>query len=338
MRVLVMGAGAIGSVFGGLLAQAGHAVTLLGRAAHMEAIRAQGLAIGGIWGEHLVRSLVTVTSISELSPPPPPFDAVLITTKSYDTEAAVCQALPFLGPSSLVVSLQNGLGNLETIAEIAGPERAVGGRVIFGVDLVEPGRVVVTVFGGDVMLGSPGNADLGGRIKELASASSAAGIPTQATENIQGFIWGKVLYNGSLNALSALLGVPYGALLETEATRDLMTSLIRETFAVARAEGAPLPWDEPEQYRRALFEELIPATAAHFASTHADLRRGRRTEIDSLNGAVVRLGRLHGVPTPVNSTLTLLIAAAERRGSPLPRAATEAVVGHAARRRALPSP
>ena len=113
MHILVLGAGAIGSVFGGLLTKAGHRVMLVGRAAHMEAVRAQGISIGGLWGEQLITNLETATSVAQL--PTSSFDVVLLTTKSYDTASAIQEALPVVGPETLVVSLQNGLGNLEVI-------------------------------------------------------------------------------------------------------------------------------------------------------------------------------------------------------------------------------
>ncbi len=312
MRILVMGAGAIGSVFGGLLARAGHEITLIGRAPHMEAIQEHGLVISGIWGIHIIENIATTTEVGDL-PKDSRFDAVLITTKAYDTASAVESVLPLVGPDTLVVSLQNGLGNLETISRIVGPERAVGGRVIFGVDMVEPGHPHITVYGGEVLLGTSGGV-IPESVQKLATACAAAGIPTQAVGNIEAAIWGKTLYNVTLNALSALLNVPYGALLNTDASRLLMGTLIDETFAVANASGAPLLWETPQEYLRALFEELIPPTAAHYSSMHADLRKGKRTEIDSLNGAVLRLGWEHGIATPVNATLTLLIKAAEGLG------------------------
>ena len=305
-----MGAGAIGSVIGGLLAQAGNQVTLVGRAAHMQAIDRQGLVIGGIWGDHRVHGLATATRVSELGPSGP-FDVVFLCVKSYDTSSALKDMGPCIGTETLLVSLQNGLGNLEAVAGLVGPERAVAGRVIFGADVLNPGHVAVTVFGGDVIFGSPNNRVPARRIDALVAAFKAAGIPAQPTDNIAAHIWGKVLYNGSLNALSGILDVSYGKLLETEATRTLMSVLIAEIFTLARAEEAPLLWPGPDEYRRVLFEELIPATAAHYSSMHADLRAGKRTEIDALNGAIVRLGRRHGLHTPVNECLTLLIKAAE---------------------------
>lgn len=316
MHILVMGAGAIGSVIGGLLAQAGHTVALVGRAGHMDAIAARGLRITGIWGDHVVSGLLTSTAPEQA--PPLAYDALLICTKAYDTAAAVDAALPHVPARALVVSLQNGLGNVETIAARAGPERTVGGRVIFGADMVQEGAVRVTVFGGDVLLGHPDGRTPPPGLRELAAALTAAGVPTQATPEVMGYIWGKVLYNACLNPLSALLDLPYGALAEHAGTRAIMREVIAEAFAVAHAEGVRLLWESPTAYERLLFGELVPPTAAHYASMRADLQRGRRTEIDALNGALVRLGERHGLATPTNRVLTWLVTAREARPRTMP--------------------
>ena len=309
MQILVLGAGAIGSVFGGLLAKAGHRVMLVGRAAHMEAVRAQGLSIGGLWGEQLITNLETATGVAQF--PSDSIDVVLLTTKSYDTASAIQEALPVVGPETLVVSLQNGLGNLEVIEAAVGVERTVAARVIFGVDVERPGRVVVTVWGGDVLLGSQRGEEPTPRMRELAEVLTTAGIKSQATPQVFAYIWGKVLYNVALNPLSGLLSVPYGALAEHESTRRLMELMIAEGFAVGRAAGAPLLWETPEAFARVLYEQLLPPTAKHYSSMYADLQHGKRTEIDAMNGALVRLGQEHGVPTPVNESISLLIKARE---------------------------
>lgn len=309
MNILVMGAGAVGSVTGGLLAQAGHTVTLIGRPGHMRAIRDHGLGIEGIWGDHVVGGLLTATSPADVTRRD--FDALLLCTKAYDTAAALREVLPLAGAHTLVVSLQNGLGNVETIASLAGDARTIGGRVIFGSELVQDGRVRVTVFGGEVMLGHPDGSPPSPQLLELAAAMDHAGVPTKATDQIMGFIWGKVLYNSCLNPLSALLDVPYGALLKSEDTRAVMQDVLAEAFAAAAAAGVRLFWERPEDYQRLLFEELIPPTAAHYASMRADLLRQRRTEIDALNGALARIGGQHGLALPVNTLLTRLVHARE---------------------------
>lgn len=309
MKVLVMGAGAIGSVAGGMLARDGHQVHLVGRPAHMEAVRRDGLLISGLWGQHWVRGLGAHPSVAEV--PPEDFAVVLIATKTYDTREAASAIAPLVGPHTLVASLQNGLGNAEIIAGCVGRERTLAARVMYGVELTAPGRAEVTVQGGELMLGNPWGVVPRERVESLAGDFSRAGIAARATDQIVGFLWGKLLYNCCLNPLSALLRVSYGRLGEMEATRQVMSRVIAEVFAVAAAHGVALFWSRPQEYEEVLLGQLIPATAPHYASMYADLQRGKRTEIESLNGAVVRLGEERGVPTPENLLLTRLVRARE---------------------------
>ena len=312
MNILVMGAGAVGSAVGGFLCQGGHRVSLVGRDPHMAAIRERGLRIEGIWGEHLIRGLRPFTSVHQV--PGEHFDLVLHTTKSYDTGDAARQILPLLSEDSLVISLQNGLGNVETISQVVGDHRAVGGRLIFGIRVPEAGRAEITVYADKVMLGSPSRKVDFARLEVIAAAFTKAGIPTEATLEIGQFIWGKVFYNCCLNPLSALLEVTYGELSEHSETRQIMASVIEEIFAVAGAKRVSLAWRSPMEYQDILFGRLIPDTYAHHASMLQDVMRGNRTEIDALNGAVARLGEETGIPTPVNLMLTQLIKAKERIG------------------------
>jgi 2-dehydropantoate 2-reductase len=285
-------------------------VTLVGRAPHVAAIQDQGLRIQGIWGEHLIDNLRTSTTTAEV--PRDDWDLVLVTTKSYDTEDAVRDTLPLLSEKTLVISVQNGLGNVEAISRVVGDHRAAAARVIFGVEAVAPGRVEITVYADKVMLGSPSDGVDYRRIAETAGAIAQAGIPTEATTEIEKFIWGKVLYNCSLNALSAMLEVAYGALVEHVETREIMASVVEEIFAVAQKKGIALAWVSPAEYEKLLFERLIPDTYSHHASMLQDMSRGKRTEIDSMNGAITRLGEELGVPTPVNRMLTRLVKAKEQ--------------------------
>ena len=312
MNILVVGAGAVGSAVGGFLCRGGHRVSLVGRDPHMAAIRERGLRIDGIWGEHLIRGLRPFTSVHQV--PGEHFDLVLITTKSYDTGDVAKQVLPLLAEDSLVISLQNGLGNVETISQIVGDHRAVGGRLIFGIKIPEAGRAEITVYADKVMLGSPSRTVDFAQLETIAAAFTEAGIPTEATLEIGQFIWGKVFYNCCLNPLSALLQVTYGELSEHPETRQIMTSVIEEIFAVAGAKGVSLAWRSPQEYREVLFGRLIPDTYAHHASMMQDVMRGNRTEIDALNGAIARLGEETGIPTPANLMLTQLIKVKERIG------------------------
>jgi len=202
---------------------------------------------------------------------------------------------------------------VEVISDVVGPTRTLGGRVIFGVELRDPGQVEVTVYQDRVMLGSPTGAVPRERIEGISQAFIKAGIPSEATVEIMKFIWAKVLYNCCLNPLSALLEWNYGELLEHEETRGIMSQVIGEVFAVAGGKRVDLMWQSPEEYERLLLDVLIPDTYAHHSSMLQDVRRGRRTEIDSMNGAIARLGEEVAVETPTNLLLTRLIKAKEQR-------------------------
>jgi len=305
-----MGAGAMGSVFGGFLADAGHRVVLITRPAHARVIAEKGLLIDGIWGTRRVQSLTAFTALSDIRDPLT-FDVVLLAVKSYDTGMALnelLQALPDMPP---IVSLQNGLGNVEMIAAMAGRNKTIGGRMIFGVEFNGPGHVTVTVSADNTKIGAlPGGIDHG-FVQQLAKTFTDAGLPTDAVADIDRYIWGKVLYNCALNALATIMNVHYGKLLAHEGTREIMTHIIEEIFAVARACGVKLDWGQPEDYRTELFDVLIPRTFDHHPSMLQDIQHGKKTEIDALNGAVVKMGADYGIDTPYNWTITQLIKAKE---------------------------
>jgi 2-dehydropantoate 2-reductase len=242
---------------------------------------------------------------------PGAFDLALVTVKSYDTASAVEALKPVAGESTLVCSYQNGLGNAEIIANEFGWERTVGARAIFGVAMRAPGWTDVTVIAQPTALGVYNGRAPAGRVQQLARAMNDAGLPTVYASNIATVLWAKVAYNCALNPLSALLGVPYGKLAETEHTRRIMDDVIHELYTVGGAMGIALDPPHPEAYLRLFHEELIPPTAAHYASMREDFLHKRRTEIDALNGAICRYGREHGVPCPTNTLLTRLVHAQE---------------------------
>jgi 2-dehydropantoate 2-reductase len=310
VNMLVVGAGAMGSVFGGFLADAGHKVVMIARKAHADAIMKKGLLIDGIWGERRVDSLNVRTSLADI-PETSAFDVALLSVKSYDTAVALSELVRALPNPPPVVSLQNGLGNVEMIAGRIGSEKTIGGRMIFGVEFIKPGHVTVTVSADNSKLGGlPGGIDPF-FVKRLAQAITAAGIPADAVPDIERYIWGKVLYNCALNALATILNVHYGRLLDSESTKDIMTHIIEEIFIVAEARGVNLGWEKPEAYCRELFDVLIPRTFEHHPSMLQDMRRGKKTEIDALNGAVVTMGAELGIDVPYNWTITQLIKAKE---------------------------
>lgn len=309
MRLLVFGAGALGSAVGGFMAKAGHAVTLIGRDAHMTAIVNRGLRITGIWGEHHITGVDARTTLEGVEVGS--FDLVLVAVKSYDTLAAAQAVAPVVGPRTLVCAYQNGLGNAEAIASVIGWERTIGARAIFGVVVREPGWIDITVIANPTALGTYHESTSETRVQEIVSAMDAAGLPTVYTDRIRTVLWGKVAYNCALNPLSALLDVPYGGLLETEHTRETMREIVHELYAVGTALQVELEPATPDEYVSLLFEKLIPPTASHYASMRADFQHRHRTEIDALNGAIVAYANEHRIDCPVNTLLTRLVHARE---------------------------
>ncbi len=310
MRILIYGAGAVGSVLGGLLASSGHEVTLLGRSWHLDAIQKQGLAIAGIWGNRTVQGLFLAKNLPQLDKPGT-FDWIFVCVKSHQT-AAVAKTLPqIIGPATLVCAFQNGLGNEEALREFVPQEKLALGRVIFGAE-IEPGSVTVTVNADDVRIGGSSAKFPGQRLAELVDAFQKSGIPAQPTDKIQTVLWMKVLYNSALNGLSTLFDVPYGKLLDQVITKQLMEKIIVEAYQVAKVHKIVLEPDSAQSYLQLLFSQLIPNTAGHHSSMLQDLKRERLTEIDALNGAIARLGVAAGVPTPVNALVTRLVHTKER--------------------------
>lgn len=304
---MIAGAGAIGSVIGGLLREQGEKITFLGRPEHIRAIAQNGLEIEGIWGEHRVSGFELASVPAELGTD---FDLIFLTVKSYDTNSAIREVVSKLKPSGLVVSAQNGLGNLESVAQVAGPERTLGGRVIFGAEILSPGKAKVTVYADPVMIGgfTPElSVVLKRKIEKIVAALNGSGVPAGYAEEIRPYLWAKILYNCPLNPLGALLDVNYGALADNPETRKIMEEVIREIFLVARAEKVTLFWKDPDHYAREFFERLVPSTRGHRASMIADLKRNKPTEIDAMNGWILKLGEKHGIPVPYNETLTRMI-------------------------------
>ncbi|HET6404869.1 MAG TPA: 2-dehydropantoate 2-reductase [Candidatus Thermoplasmatota archaeon] len=298
MRVVVMGAGAMGSWMGALLARAGHDVTLVGRRDHVAVVNAHGLRVSGRTELH-----VMINAVERAAEAPVP-DVLLLAVKAYDTQRALVEARPLLGQRTRVVSAQNGLGNVERVAEATDERLAFSAVTTHGVTYVEPGHVKHAGVG-YFRVGSPFNEHAAAR--DIASLFQGAGIDAEFTDRVAGEIWAKVVVNASINPLTAITGLQNGALLELPALRELMQRVVEEAVDVARAEGAPLPDDDLLLRARRVAE----LTAANKSSMLQDIERGRRTEIDSICGEIVQRGLRHNVDTPVNMTLTALVKGIE---------------------------
>jgi 2-dehydropantoate 2-reductase len=306
-RILVVGAGALGSFCGGFLRLAGHDVTLLGRPPHVTRIAERGLAIDGIFGAARADGFSVATASSELRGR---FDVVVLAVKSYDVEAAARSVAATVATDGAVLALQNGLGHVELLCEIFEAGRVLAAPVLIGATVPEPGSVRVTVYAKPVKIGSPSPAGYD-RALSVAAMLAAARIPSEPTDRLLAFLWEKMLYNVPLNALGAVLRLAYGALAERPESRAIMNEAIEEGFAVAAAECSDLLWRSAEECRDHFYRTLLPPTVAHRSSMLQAIERGRRTEIDAINGYVCRRGRALGIATPRNLTLTGLVRATE---------------------------
>lgn len=294
------------------MARAGHEVVLVGRDPHMSAIREKGLRITGIWGNfHIKENLHAVTAEEVDRLAGHPWDAIFITVKSFDTPAALDLAARVAALDSIIINAQNGLGNVEQSAQRFGRERVLGARVIYGSRVNEPGLVEITVIAAPTAIGAPWPESPVDRARLWADTMDTAGLPTVFTDHIQQLLWAKTAYNAALNPLSALLEVPYGRLPEIPDARTIMDAVIQEVYIAADIQGIALDPPEAAQYRTLFYEKLVPPTAAHYASMHADFQRRRPTEVEAINGAIARMVEAAGQPCPVNRMLTRIIHARE---------------------------
>jgi 2-dehydropantoate 2-reductase len=305
-RVAVMGAGAVGCYFGGMLARAGAPVTLIGRRTHVEAIAREGLFLDSVhFQEHIEVAASTLPEAARGA------SLVLFTVKANDTEQTAQALAPHLDPGATILSLQNGADNVARIRAAAKLE-ALPAVVYVAAAMPGPGHVK-HVGRGDLVIGDfGGNAARQEEIARLAATFVRAGVPCRLSENIEGDLWTKLLMNCAYNAISALGQARYGRIAQNPWTRDLMKRVTEEGIAVARAAGVRLPNEDLFAAGIKLGETMNDA----ISSTAQDIARGKRTEIDSLNGYIVRRGREFGIATPVNHALFALVKLAEEN---LPR-------------------
>ena len=297
-KVAVMGAGAVGCYFGGMLARAGHEVVLIGRPAHADAIAGDGLRMETRAFDERVR-------LGASSDPAAVQGAqlVLFCVKSTDTESAGAQISDHLSPEALVLCLQNGVDNAQRLRAVL-PARNVAAAVVYvATEMAGPGHV--RHHGRGELVIEPSNGS-----EAAAQALTTAGVPTVVSDDVRGALWLKLIINCAYNAISAIAQRPYGETVRGAGVREVMRDAVNECLAVARAEGVNVPEDVDAAVRR--IAETMPGQSS---STAQDLARGRRSEIDYLNGLIVRRGEALGVPTPVNRVLWSLVKLLEGKPS-----------------------
>jgi len=314
MTILVYGAGAVGLGVASFLARAGARLLIVARAPAAEPLRRGGLVRTGIFGEHRVLPSKLEVHTDAMGLPWGELDYVIVATKSFDT-AQVAHELERSGAarsSARFVLFQNGWGNVETFSERLPPERVFAARVITGFALSAPAEVRVTVHAEDIHIGSFDEGRERG-VEPLAAAIAEGGIPCATTPHIARDLWAKMLYNCALNSLGAVFEVSYGELATLPESRRIMDAVVTEVFGVMAASGYSTHWSSPGEYLRLFYETLVPRTAAHESSTLQDIRAGKRTEVEALNGAVVRLAERLDVPVPANRLLLDMVRFKELR-------------------------
>jgi len=297
MNFLIVGPGAMGCLFAARLKKAGHDVTLFDHIEKRAAlINKQGVRVEGILGEYTVH-VPTVTG--ELPGFP---DVAVMCVKANETRQASKDIESLIGPKSFVLTLQNGLGNMEILQEIFGKDRTLGGVTAEGATLLGDGHVRHAGHG-DTKFGS--EVPIGDILQKIVSAFNEAGFKTQSANNVTSLIWGKLIVNVGINGLTAITRLKNGRLPDVEGTMAVMESAVRESVAIVHAKGIDLPYPDP----LARVVEVCRATAGNIASMLQDVLKKSITEVAFINGAIVREGEALGIPTPVNQTLTCLVQA-----------------------------
>jgi 2-dehydropantoate 2-reductase len=301
MRFCIVGAGSMGSLYGGLLARAGFDVTLVDVwTEHIEAIRRHGLRLDGITGD----LRIPIRATSEVGDVPPA-DCVIVLTDANSTRDAAVTGRRVLGPGGFALTLQNGIGNVEALSEELGSSRVLGGTSNHSAAVQGPGHVTHT-HAAPTWIGELDGQSTA-RVRQTERALAKAGFTPLVVDNVLAHIWNKFVLNCGINAISAVTGLRLGELVRTPPVDELQTRVIEEVLTVVRAKGVALTDSDP---MRTIKEHCWkkynkPSTLQH-------VEQGKRTEIDALNGALVREARQLGIPTPYNDALSLLLKGVEK--------------------------
>ena len=290
LKFAVMGAGAVGCYYGGMLARAGHDVVLIARLQHVQAIASAGLRLQSQNFDESVHLKASLDASAVQGA-----DVVLFCVKSSDTDAAGRLMQPFLQAGTLVLCLQNGVDNAERLRAVL-PRHTVSAAVVYvATEMTGPGHVKHNGRGDLVIEPCASSA-------KVAKALIAAGVPTKVSNNVRGELWAKLILNCAYNAVSAISQMPYGKTVAGQGVQDVMRDVVAECLAVAQADGVQLAGDVHQAVSK-----LAGSMPSQSSSTAQDLARGKSTEIDYLNGFIVKRGEMLGVATPVNRVLWALV-------------------------------
>lgn len=301
MKIVIIGAGALGSLLGAKLAAVAEVHLLTGWQAQIEAVGAGGLCLLEPDGTEAIIPLDLTAEPASLGHNA---DWAVVCVKAHQTDRAARQAALLLKPDGLALTLQNGLGQVEKLAAVLGRDKVVPGVTAEGATVLAAGRVFHAGRGVTWLAVTPATEK---RVAALQRIFERAGFETRLSADLEAVVWGKLVVNAGINALTAVLGVPNGVLAQTEPAEQIMLAAAAEAVAVARAKGIGLPEADPLARVRA----VALATAANRSSMLADILRGSPTEVDAINGAIVREAEQLGLDAPVNRLLAALVKAVE---------------------------
>jgi 2-dehydropantoate 2-reductase len=302
MKIAVVGLGAIGMLFGACLIKAKEDVYFLDHnPKRAQKIKRDGIKIEGASGTHQVGSVNITSNPKDIGA----CDLVILCVKSYDTENAIKEAKPLLADNTMVLTLQNGVGNIQVLEEAVGDDRVIGGITNEGANVKGWGHVV-HAGAADTIIGKRDKKILG-PVRDISKALNKAVFRTKISRDIDSVIWGKLIINVGINALTALTRLNNGRLLEFDGTRSIIRKAVSEAVKVAKRKRIKLIYDDPIQK----VELVAKATAKNVSSMLQDIRNRKKTEIDFINGAIVRQGASYNIPTPTNELLTGLIKTLE---------------------------
>jgi len=301
MNIIIVGAGAIGSLFGALLAKK-NTVVLVGRTPHITAIQHNGLNITG--KTHLHVRLSAVESAKDVSISA---NLIILTVKAYDTETAIKQTLPIMQEETMVLSLQNGLDNIAKMKHIIDKDQILAGVTTHGAILTHPGIIRHTGRGKTILGSLDGSQSK--KLENIVHLFNEAGIETQASDKIMKEIWAKVIINSSINPLTAFFTCKNGHLLENPLLEKTVENICKESTCIAQAEGIPLATSDTIQRTK----ETIKDTANNYSSMLQSVSQGKKTEIDSINGKLIKIGNQHKIDTSLNKILVELVTSLTNR-------------------------
>jgi 2-dehydropantoate 2-reductase len=302
MRILIYGAGSVGLGIASCLLKSGAGVDVVTRQETVDSLRVHGLVRTGIFGDFEAppSAFGAYTSLDKIQNAQ--YDYILVCTKSFDSLGAaqdLYRHSRLIEEATKIVLFQNGWNNAGKFTSFFHLDQIYNARVITGFGRPKKNEVVITVHADSIHIGSLFGPDLA-CMEKLCQFISAGDIPCQITQDIEKDLWAKMLYNCALNPLGAILDVPYGRLARSEFTRGLMDAIITEVFEVIAAAGYRTHWQRPADFIEVFYEKLVPDTAEHTSSTLQDILAKKPTEIDALNGAVIKLAHRRQIAVPYN--------------------------------------